>query len=548
LPVETGQDKIYVFLDTNGEVPFGYKVNDEFYANQMIEITGKYGIVMKSAIYNYGSYDDLEKWEWILLDGVVAASGNSEIEFVAEDLPNQFRAHFHLVSWDEEIDDSEAIWIENGAELYRGSYNSKVTFDNDNPCNISGCTIRTAYDSTNDVFVIVWMKKHGNGQVRAGEIDSNGAITLGSTTYEWVDDENWVVFFDVAFDLEGSAGEESFVIMWRKEDAEPVSDNNHRAFSLVGTVDDSDLSISLGTATEIGTDDLAGHYMGATDMAGDNRILFCYGIQASDTNERQGGACKAGTVDGSAKSVSWGSQSCFTASCGNDADPNVKWNDVVDVGNNQFVLIWHDVADSRAQIRGGSIGASGTTVSWGTTVDATDDPVNYVDIAYDSGTSKFIAVWTAGDDGEYTVGSIDGSNDVSIQNQDCTNTCDQFETSDGVKHVGIDVRNSNEIVIIWEDHDPAPHAGGNGRLAECALSNGNTELSCTQQDDWDTGDVQRMSLLYLKDTFFLIAYRETDANPNVGLVMTYDSIPEFANIFMPVLSVLTIVGLKYRRK
>ena len=29
---------------------------------------------MKSALYNYGSYDDLEKWEWILLDGVVAAS------------------------------------------------------------------------------------------------------------------------------------------------------------------------------------------------------------------------------------------------------------------------------------------------------------------------------------------------------------------------------------------------------------------------------------------------------------------------------------------
>ena len=217
----------------------------------------------------------------------------------------------------------------------------------------------------------------------------------------------------------------------------------------------------------------------------------------------------------------------------------------MDVGNDQFVLIWHDVAGTRAQIRGGSIGSSGTSISWGDVVDATEDTINYVSIAYDSGTSKFIAVWTSNDDGEYTVGSIDGSNDVSIQNQDCTTACDQFETTDEVRHVGIAVRNSNEIVIIWEDHGNT--GSGNGILTECALSNGNTELSCTKQDDWDTGDVQRMSLLYLKDTFFLIAYRETLSDP--GIVVTYNSaIPEFANIFMPVLSVLAIVGLKYRRK
>ena len=55
--------------------------------------------------------------------------------------------------------------------------------------------------STNDVFVIVWMNENGKGKVRAGEIDSNGAITLGDTPYEWADNHNWIVFFDVAFDL-----------------------------------------------------------------------------------------------------------------------------------------------------------------------------------------------------------------------------------------------------------------------------------------------------------------------------------------------------------
>ena len=155
---------------------------------------------MKSAIYNYGSYDDLEEWEWILLDGVISASGNNEIELVAENLPNQFRSHFHLVSWDEEIDDSEAVWFENGEGISRGTYGSAETFDSNNPCGINSCTIRTAYDSTNDVFVIVWMNENGKGKVRAGEIDSNGAITLGVTTYEWADNTNGIKYFDVDFD------------------------------------------------------------------------------------------------------------------------------------------------------------------------------------------------------------------------------------------------------------------------------------------------------------------------------------------------------------
>ena len=116
------------------------------------------------------------------------------------------------------------------------------------------------------------MKSDGDGFVVAGEIDGNGAISLGSET-EWADDTDAIVFFDVAFDLEGSAGEESFVITWRKEDS---SSDNHHAFSIVGTVDDSDLSVSLGTAAEIGTNDLAGQYISVTDMAGDNRVLFCY--------------------------------------------------------------------------------------------------------------------------------------------------------------------------------------------------------------------------------------------------------------------------------
>ena len=40
LPVLTGEDTIYIFLDLNGEIPYGYHLNDNFFASHMIEIKG----------------------------------------------------------------------------------------------------------------------------------------------------------------------------------------------------------------------------------------------------------------------------------------------------------------------------------------------------------------------------------------------------------------------------------------------------------------------------------------------------------------------------
>jgi hypothetical protein len=61
-PELKADDTIYIFLDTyHSEV--GFKVNDSFYADKLIEIKGQYGMVISSKLYNHSSADD-SLWEW----------------------------------------------------------------------------------------------------------------------------------------------------------------------------------------------------------------------------------------------------------------------------------------------------------------------------------------------------------------------------------------------------------------------------------------------------------------------------------------------------
>ena len=308
----------------------------------MIEITGKYGIIMTSVIYNYGSYDDLEAWEWIYQEGITSANGDSEIELLVKDLPDYFRVHFHLVSWDDLKDDSDPIWVENGEGFARG-YGTAVSFDSGNPCAAVGCLIRLAYDSENNLFVVVWADTNGDGKVRAGSIDSGGVVTLGGTTYEWADNTNGIKYFDVDFDQGDSAGEEAFVIVWRTEGG---SDDSY-GFYIVGTV--SGTAITLGTAAEIVDGDEEVHYVSLADVEGDDRIILCYGI---NNGGGDGGKCSVGAVthaDGTvdARTVSWGSGVCFTPEC-DTSGYGIKWVDIVYTAGTDTVSYTHLTLPTKA--------------------------------------------------------------------------------------------------------------------------------------------------------------------------------------------------------
>jgi hypothetical protein len=120
LPELHGEELIYIFLDTNGDVPYGFKVNDSFYANQLIEIRGQHGLILSSELYDYSSTDSMEVWHWILNRPVLSAAAGGELEFMVSGLGSQFKTYFHLISWDDSEDYSDGFWVTTEDSRSRG--------------------------------------------------------------------------------------------------------------------------------------------------------------------------------------------------------------------------------------------------------------------------------------------------------------------------------------------------------------------------------------------------------------------------------------------
>jgi len=116
LPVVTGEDAVYIFLDTNGEVPFGYNVGNEFYATHMVEITGQNGEILSSKLYQYHGQESLREWNWQFMENIDSASAGAELEAglaLDKDLLSELKVYFHIVSWDTEEDHAGPV----GGEL-----------------------------------------------------------------------------------------------------------------------------------------------------------------------------------------------------------------------------------------------------------------------------------------------------------------------------------------------------------------------------------------------------------------------------------------------
>ncbi|MCK4613825.1 MAG: DUF2341 domain-containing protein, partial [Thermoplasmata archaeon] len=96
-----GEDAVYIFLDTiSGQ---GYLVKEEFYADKMVEIKGQDGEITSSKYYTFKGLTPFN-WSWKPAGKAVAASARKEIEASVE-LSGEFRAYFHVVSWDGEDED-----------------------------------------------------------------------------------------------------------------------------------------------------------------------------------------------------------------------------------------------------------------------------------------------------------------------------------------------------------------------------------------------------------------------------------------------------------
>ncbi len=100
LPVETGEDAIYIFLDIipgqgyeNSNLPFG--------ADYMVEIMGQEGRIVTSKYFRFIG-ETPNEWSWDFVRNVNAASGLKELETSADAVP--LNVYYHMVDWDEKED------------------------------------------------------------------------------------------------------------------------------------------------------------------------------------------------------------------------------------------------------------------------------------------------------------------------------------------------------------------------------------------------------------------------------------------------------------
>jgi len=102
LPVQTGEDAVFIFLDTRDE-QLGYFIDGVFY-DKLVEVKGQNGEISSSKLLEFvGSEPD--EWNWHPVENIHAASGGSQIEGSSSVDPASVL--FHVVSWGGERDESD---------------------------------------------------------------------------------------------------------------------------------------------------------------------------------------------------------------------------------------------------------------------------------------------------------------------------------------------------------------------------------------------------------------------------------------------------------
>ena len=112
LPAESGEDTIYIFLDTFPGTGYN-SIYIPFGADFMIKITGQNGFIHSSEYYVYDDETEFQDtWSWQYIESIDSASDGSEIEAVVNEEP--ISTYFHMVSWDDSEDYSSNVISDDG--------------------------------------------------------------------------------------------------------------------------------------------------------------------------------------------------------------------------------------------------------------------------------------------------------------------------------------------------------------------------------------------------------------------------------------------------
>ena len=233
-----------------------------------------------------------------------------------------------------------------------------------------------AYDTSNNIFVYTYRDGYGDLQARAGSVDSNGAVTLSSSTQE------------ISADISGALNQSRLIY-----------DPSVNKFMIIFTVDSNSAvrmatGVVGGSAPNYTTTWTSGYIYGASASEPaqpcldtlNNKIFSAYRNHATSPGSVY---AQCGTITGDG-SYPRGSNALLTTA-NNDAY-NIAC--VHDPSVDKVFYVWNK-NDGTLEYRVGSASGSSTTITWDTTPVTLDNSGGeYGRCCYDTEREKIVVMWS----------------------------------------------------------------------------------------------------------------------------------------------------------
>jgi hypothetical protein len=241
------------------------------------------------------------------------------------------------------------------------------------------------------------------------------------------------------------------------------NDNSKYGTAIVGTVDNSDNSITFGTAVVFNSGN--SQKIGCTFDSNSNKVIALWHQVIGTT-----GKGIVGTVSGT--SISFGSAADFTQ---NSIDYEI--NATFDSNLNKVAVVYHDSGDSgKGKCAIGTV--SGTSISFGTPVTFRNAATYFADVCFDSNLNCILVFYmTTNDDGYISIGDISGTSvtfttEISLGN-DAEKTFCEFDPI------------SNKVVLAYTDRPDGESAAA--RTVTIGGSSGSRTASFGTEVNFATG-------------------------------------------------------------
>jgi hypothetical protein len=205
LPYRSGEDRAYIFIDSDRNPNTGYIVTTQaeaLGADHVVEITGKYGLVLSSNLLSYTG--DGLTWDWNNEGAVRYGKDRSRLEAGVDisvldiDINEGLDVYFFVTDWSEEHTDSAYTFISTypfrqpsrlhntRGNLYTSNHFHPISVINDDPGNPDHTKLDEdapgdgLNESTGKDFVYAWIECEYNGtKIPGGSTINNLTIYMG---------------------------------------------------------------------------------------------------------------------------------------------------------------------------------------------------------------------------------------------------------------------------------------------------------------------------------------------------------------------------------